>query len=258
MQSPIRSLGFRTDLALLTASGSTVTDRGTHLLVTTQDNPTYHWGNFLLLRELPVPGGAREVMAAFDSWFPRSRHRSIAVDGIAALDLSEFEAAGMQPDVSEVLVADRLRAPERPHTDGGIRPLTSDEWGAWIDLELSERNPGVTRTYLAARAAAEQRLVEAGLGHRWGVFVDGRIAATAGLFEVGDHMARFQSVMTHPRHRGRGLASTLVHRMAEHARTRRGVRRTVMVADPEGPAIGLYKRLGFSTYETQNALGQVL
>ena len=31
----VRSLGFRTDLALLTASGSVVEDRGTHLVVRT-------------------------------------------------------------------------------------------------------------------------------------------------------------------------------------------------------------------------------
>ena len=53
----VTSLGFRTDLALLTASGSVVEDRGTHLVVRTPDNPTYYWGNFILLSEPPVPGG---------------------------------------------------------------------------------------------------------------------------------------------------------------------------------------------------------
>ena len=35
----VSSLGFRTDLALLTASGSVVEDRGTHLVGRTPDNP---------------------------------------------------------------------------------------------------------------------------------------------------------------------------------------------------------------------------
>ena len=46
----IRSLGFRTDLRLLEMTGSVIEDRGTHLVVRTPANPTYFWGNFLLLR----------------------------------------------------------------------------------------------------------------------------------------------------------------------------------------------------------------
>lgn len=254
----LRSLAYRTDLALLTASGSTVQDLGTHLLVTTEDNPTFHWGNFLLLKHLPLPGGAKEVVGAFDAWFPTSQHRAVGVDTIAEVDLSEFVAAGLSESTEEVLVADRLQAPERPNTDGGVRPITSDEWEKWIDFEMSLRDPHVTATYLRARAAAEQRLVEAGLGHRWAVFVDGKVAASAAVYAVGDGLARFQQVATHPRRRRRGMASTLIHRMGEAALARPDVHRLVMVAEPEGPAIALYKKLGFSTYERQVALYQSL
>ena len=54
----IRSLGFRTDLRLLEMTGSVIEDRGTHLVVRTPANPTYFWGNFLLLRELPSPAAS--------------------------------------------------------------------------------------------------------------------------------------------------------------------------------------------------------
>ena len=46
----IRSLGFRTDLRLLEMTGSEIEDRGTHLVIRTPANPTYFWGNFLLLK----------------------------------------------------------------------------------------------------------------------------------------------------------------------------------------------------------------
>src|SRR5262245_53706707 len=49
----IASLAFRTDLAMLEHSGSVVEDRGSHLVVRTPDNPTYWWGNFLLLATAP-------------------------------------------------------------------------------------------------------------------------------------------------------------------------------------------------------------
>src|SRR5215470_5926613 len=48
----VRSLGYRTDLAILALEGSQVTDHGDHLVIRTPGNPDYWWGNFLLLRDL--------------------------------------------------------------------------------------------------------------------------------------------------------------------------------------------------------------
>lgn len=253
----LSSLAFRTDLALLVASGTTVEDRGTHLLVTTEDNPTYHWGNFLLLKSPPFPGGAKEVIAAHDDWFPNSTVVSIGIDAIGEVDTEEFVAAGLDVSHDEVLVADAVRTPLRRNVDGGIRPITSQEWEDWVDFEMALRQPFVTAEYVRARARAEQRLVEAGLGNRWAVFVDGRIAASAAVFATGEGIARFQQVATHPRRRNLGLASTLVAVMAQRALARPDVQRLVIVADPEGPAIGLYRGLGFTTYERQTSLSLV-
>ena len=50
----VASLGFRTDLALLERSGSTIDDRGDHLVITTPSNPGFYWGNFLLLDQVPA------------------------------------------------------------------------------------------------------------------------------------------------------------------------------------------------------------
>ena len=48
----VTSLGFRTDLALRVLEGAEVTDRGDYLVVRSPDNPTFYWGNFLLLGAL--------------------------------------------------------------------------------------------------------------------------------------------------------------------------------------------------------------
>lgn len=254
---PIRSLAWRTDLALLQASGSTVEDLGTHLLVTTEDNPAFHWGNFVLLRQPPAPGTARDAVGVFDAWFPEANHRSLGIDGYGSYDTSEFEAAGLEREVSEVMVAHRLTEPTHRGTDAGYRPLVESETDLWTDLELSAHRgtPGYSRAFVEARAEAEWRLVRAGLGHRWGAFVDGRLAATAGLYQVGGGDLRYQSVLTHPRHRRRGHAGTLLHLMARRA-LGQGHRRLVIVADPDGPAIGLYRSLGFQTLEQVTAVGQ--
>ncbi|HTF07638.1 MAG TPA: GNAT family N-acetyltransferase, partial [Asanoa sp.] len=60
-----------------------------------------------------------------------------------------------------------------------------------------------------------------------------------------------QTVQTHPDDRGRGIASTLVHRASTYGLTALRARTLVMVADPEYLAIRLYRALGFNDTETQ-------
>ena len=167
----------------------------------------------------------------------------------------------MTRNVSHVMTAGRLEAPQRPFVGGGIRPLTSDEWRKWVDLEIAanaSEDVRWTRSYVEGRAREERKLVAAGLGYRWGVFVDGHLAASAGLYDVGGGVFRFQSVGTHPRRRKQGIASTLLHRMAERAVALQGAQQLVVIADPEGPAYGLYRSLGLEAVEQTVELDQNL
>src|SRR5215469_14471062 len=65
----VRSLGYRTDLMIRVLEGSQVEDHGDYLVIRSPRNPTYWWGNFLLLAA-PKPGQARRWLAAFRSEFP--------------------------------------------------------------------------------------------------------------------------------------------------------------------------------------------
>jgi hypothetical protein len=75
----VRSLGYRTDLAILALEGSQVTDRGDHLVIRTLGNPDYWWGNFLLLRDLK-PGSGGGWMARFAAEFPDAQHTALGLD----------------------------------------------------------------------------------------------------------------------------------------------------------------------------------
>lgn len=250
----VTSLAYRTDLALLTASGSVVEDRGTHLVVRTPDNPTFFWGNFLLLAKPPVPGGEREVVGAFRTEFPEAGHVSIGIDGTTEPDAATraaFEAAGLEVTVDTVLTAGALVAPRE--VDAEVRPLAGDEeWEARARLSL-ELHPGTAEeTVLAftrARAAQERGLVEAGRGQRFGAFVDGELVSTAAVYVTEPGVARYQNVETASTHRRRGLASAVVHAAGQHALAHLDVRTLVIVADTDGEAIGLYRRLGFADAE---------
>ena len=75
------SLGCRTDLALLRAGGSTVEDRGDHLVVRSPHNQTHWWGNFLLLDGPPAEEDAVRWLERFAATFPAAQHVAFAVDG---------------------------------------------------------------------------------------------------------------------------------------------------------------------------------
>ena len=161
----VTSLGFRTDLALLTASGSVVEDRGTHLVVRSPDNPSYFWGNFILLAQPPALGGEREVVGAFQTEFPMADHVSIGIDAADLGDESQaaFEAAGLTVDVATVLTASSLTPPREVEAE--VRQLVGDEdWEARARLSQQlypQTSEEAFMTFARQKNAQERRLVDA-------------------------------------------------------------------------------------------------
>lgn len=242
----LQSLGFRTELALLELGGTEVVDRGTHLVVRTPGNPTYYWGNCLVL---PTAPAAHEV----GQWVEVHRrefgapHVTLGVDTTTGRDLRPLERAGLRVETVQVMVAEELQPPPHPASDLTARRLAgSSDWEQLVDLTLSgEDDPHVTREFVEQRVAAWRGLVEEGHGHWWGAFVDGDLASGLGIFRAGDGLARYQSVKTRPDARGRGLCGTLVHHAGVDALANLGVTSLVMCADPAYSAIRIYRSVGF-------------
>jgi ribosomal protein S18 acetylase RimI-like enzyme len=251
----ISSLAFRTDLAMLEHSGSTVDDRGDHLVVRTPENPTYWWGNFLLLAQAPADQAAAQAwLDTFQRELPGARHRTFGVDGVAGGrdDLAPFVALGLEPDVSSVMTATAVHPPARPNTDATLRPLTADEdWEQQVVLSGVGEEHGYDLDFCTAKVRAERSLVEQGYGAWWGAFDGDVLLSSMGLFTASEGLARFQNVKTHPDARGRGLAGTLVHRVSRYGFDELGAHTLVMVADPDYLAIRIYRSVGFTDTERQ-------
>jgi ribosomal protein S18 acetylase RimI-like enzyme len=252
----ITSLAFRTDLAMLEHSGSVVDDRETHLVVRTPDNPTYWWGNFLLLAAPPTDSAQASMwLAEFEREFPDARHRAFGVDGAQGDhdDLAPFADLGMATEWASVMTATSVHEPPRPNTAATYRRLaTDDDWAQQVELDRAGEEPGThSLEFVTARAQAERRLVDAGYGAWWGAFEDERLLASMGLFTASPGLARFQNVKTHPDARGRGLAGTLVHRVSRYGFEELGATTLVMVADPDYLAIRIYRSVGFADTERQ-------
>ena len=252
----VSSLGFRTDLALLTASGSVVEDRGTHLVVRTPDNPTYYWGNFILLAEPPVPGGEREVVGAFHTEFPEARHVSIGIDtpDLTPEARAAFEAAGLVVDVASVLTASELQPPREVEAE--VRPLQSaSDWESRAPPERRDRGarrrgvaPAVRSRAQRAGAVARRRRPRHAV-RRLRRRTRSSAPQPSSPPRTGSRASRaWRRTSTHRR---KGLAAAAVHAAGRYALEHLGARTLVIVADDDGEAIGIYRRLGFADTERQ-------
>lgn len=259
----IESLAFRTDLALLRLAGSEVEDRGSVVSVRTPGNPGHRWGNFHLLARPPRADEVETVIASYDAEFPASEHRTFGIDGTtdqSAL-LSPLLAVGLRHDGATVMTATSVRPPPRPNTEAEYRLLSSDDdWSQRVALSAAvdgdESDSAGYLAYATRRAHDDRALCEAGHAVWWGAFLGDRLASVMGLVDAGGGLGRYQSVETHPDHRGRGLAGSLVHRVAAHGFDQMGCHTLVMVADPDYVAIRVYRSVGFDDTETQTMLEQ--
>lgn len=249
-----RSLAFATDVALRTAEGSAAARSGDALVVRTPGNPAYRWGNFLLVPAAGDPAArVREHAAAF----PGAGFTTVGVDDAhPALDEGAWRSAGFEVERLAVLTSHD----PAPVPGTGVRPLASDDdWAAVtaIALELAEA-PDEEHVAFTRRRTEDQRgLVERGRAVWLGAEVDGRVVATAGVAAALPGVARFQDVQTAVAHRRRGHASAVVAAGLRVAREDLACGTAVIVADRAGPAIGLYRRLGFREVETQLQLSRV-
>jgi ribosomal protein S18 acetylase RimI-like enzyme len=254
----VTSLGNRTDLALLQLGGTQVEDRGDHLVVRSPHNPTFWWGNFLLLAQVPPAADADQWLERFAAEFPQAQHAALAFDGVDGKveDLAAFAERGMHCEVSTVMTASVVHEPPRPNRQATYRTLTSDDdWAQSVELRVAcndedEQDAGHLE-FTRLRAETNRGLTEAGHGAWFGAFVDGRLLSQMGLVAASPGLGRFQSVETHPEARGRGLAGTLVHHVSRFGFGKLGATTLVMVADPDYSAIRLYRSVGFEDTESQ-------
>lgn len=253
----VLSLGYRTDLALLSAGGSSVEDHGDHLVVRSPHNPTHWWGNLLLLDGPPDEHAARGWLDRFAATFPDAGHVALGVDGTDGRvdDLAGWSSLGLVVEAHSVMTATSVR-PQVRTAQAVCRPLRSDDdWAQSVELRVrchdGPEEPAAFRAYASAQARTRRQMVEDGFGSWFGAFADDRLVSQLGLLTGGPGLARFQSVETDPGHRRQGLAGTLVHDAGRYGFAVLGATTLVIVADPAHHAAGLYRSLGFAATETQ-------
>ena len=251
------SLGFQTDIALLKLAGSTVEDRGDHLVVSTPANPSFYWGNFLLLDQVPARDQVAEWLERFERAFPGTRHRAFGFDVTdgSVDDVSGFAERGLEVELSTVMTASGVRPPPHPNEEAVCRPFELDsDWSQSVELNIACYGSGDSpshRTFVERRTMSNRSLVAGRHGQWFGAFMGDTLVAQMGIVSAAPSLARFQSVETHPGYRGRGLAGTLAHHVSCYGLDELGAQTLVMVADPDYLAIKIYRAIGFTDSERQ-------
>jgi ribosomal protein S18 acetylase RimI-like enzyme len=245
------SLAFATDLVARLAEGGSVERADGFQVVRTPANPAFRWGNFLLA-DADAGLTDPEVWAArHRAAFPDLGFTTVGVDdGDARLDEAAWQAAGFEVERSVVL---RARAADVGRPDAAVEEVAGD--ADWADVEAIELELGADEAdngvFVRRRIDAQRAAVAAGRAVWLGLREDVRIIAALGVLPTPGGIARYQNVATLAAYRRRGAAGRLARAGAAVAAERWRCSDLVIVADSDGPAIGLYRRLGFRDAETQ-------
>ncbi len=239
-----------------------VTRREFGYVIETPRVPTFFHGTCLVLEDPP------ESFDGAVAWHREAlghdvAHRLIVWGGEGAPESVRSAAidAGFEVDVSTAMAMDSAPA-EGDAT--GVRPLTIEDWDRVEALSIACNasegeggDPGY-RIFCDGMRALNRAWIESGSVTWWGAFVGDQLVGQCGFAVcdsgVGAGLGRYQAVEVHPGYRRRGIAGRLVRAVARHGFRELGCHRLILEADSEGPAVGLYTRLGFERIEDEHSL----
>ena len=248
----INSLGIKTDLMFL-KQNAMVEDRGDYILVRSPDNPEFFWGNFLIFPEPPQKGDFKQWQRHFENEFAKVdgiEHMTFEWDHSSrAPQLDEFRQNGFEYEETVVLVAkDGLHPMYENHEISMMRVETNETWHQLVEFQIEVNPDGYPedslRPFVKKRFQDYRDYSEAGLGHWYAAFLDGKMVADLGLYSENG-VARYQNIKTHRDYRKQGIAQTLMHFAASDL----GADYFVIQAEDHGPAINMYQSIGFEALE---------
>ncbi len=254
--------GWRTDF-ILHRFGAEVRELADCVAVRSPGHEGFFWGNCLMIADTPADDDLALWLQRFEDevaqGHPGVRHVAIGVNsppsGPGALPA--WRAAGF-----ELMETATMRLlPGQLHTIAPantgplhLRPIDfSTEIETFVALQSADPQGFEPEGWARFRRLQMQRFAQvfaAGHGDWFGLWCDDTLVANCGLLRDGA-LGRFQSVLTHPDWRHRGLCKALVHGVCRWGFERWGLTELLMCADPDDVAIGIYESLGFERFDRE-------
>jgi GNAT superfamily N-acetyltransferase len=258
----IASLGYLTDLFFAAFDGQII-DRGKYMVIRTPSNPDFYWGNFLLFTCPPGDGDFdrwRELFVREIGSLPGTKHQVFGWDSPSGEPgmILPFTQVGFRLTQSVVLITDKPHASIRQNTAIRVRALQKDsEWEQAITNQVACREPDFSeseyRLFKQPQMERYRRMEAAGLGHWYGAFIGSQLVADLGIYHQ-QGLGRYQSVGTHPNHRNKGIAASLVYTAGSLAKAEYGLERLVIVAEENSSPSRIYQSVGFTASEKEVGL----
>lgn len=256
----IRNLGYLTDCILRSYTG-TVEQKNGYIVIRSPENPTFHWGNFLLFPEAPTSEDSENWIQLFEREIGKDiGHLTFGWDSDTEGDYKKFIALGFEVERDVCLTLEKLHSPPPCSLDYEIRRIESDaEWDELTESQVissGKDSPNTAFRDFKIRQFADYRIAqELGYGDWWGAFHQGRLVADMGLYyDPSKTIARFQSVETHPEYRRRGLCSNLLHQLIVGAQNRYQIEQFVICTEADGDGQKVYERMGFKLHCKMNGI----
>lgn len=249
--------GWATDLAVQRLTGAVVDERGDHLVLRSPAQPTFHWGNCVLVLDDALVDDADRWTGVFAAAFPDARWVAIGLPRLPA-DLAAWTAHGLEVTSDESLTTTTVPRLADAPAGYDVRFLETDaDWEQHVRREVAENlaeglfEPVGHEAFVRDRTATRRALCERGLAAWVGAFHAGGLVADLGIVlceRPGGLDARYQAVGTDAAHRRRGLAGHLLGVAALWAAAR-GATRWVIVTETTNPAGRVYRGVGFTPDE---------
>lgn len=240
---------------------SEIIERESYIVVKTMSNPTFHWGNYLIFKRAPKIGDIANWINIFQKEFSHYKefeHYVFTWDELSMPDSPEYLQYNFDLEKSVSLATENLVSPKHYNRDVITRPLVSPEdWEEADELQTLTRDAKFDyagyKEFKLKQSLAYQKLIAKNRGARFGAFLNTKLVADLGIY-FEDSLARYQSVVTHPDHRGIGICGTLVYESGKYALENWPVTKLAMEADPDYHAAGIYESVGFSPVENSYSL----
>jgi ribosomal protein S18 acetylase RimI-like enzyme len=242
---------------------SAIEDVGDAMVIVTPQNPYWRWGNLIVLKKPPRREDVDRWRELYEKKIAPNQvnpNRIIMWDetGADSAAIEEYKKDNLKFSPFDILTLKSLLQPKNLNDRIAIKEIgdRDEEWNEAIEANVESFGASDTpdyRHYAERRMADHRSLIANGRGRWYAARADGEFAGSLGFF-AGDDLCRFQEVAVRPKFQRQGIASALVYHAASVAREEYPNNPQVIVADPNGSAIGVYRRIGFEKHSETHAL----